>query len=37
MFNEKDWERIRKKFEYRKSIIKDIVKHIDPRLMDQIN
>ncbi len=36
MFNEKDWERIRKKFDNRKEIIKEIVKHIDLSIMEQI-
>ena len=36
MFNEKDWKRIRKKFDNRKKIIKEIVKHIDPKIMEHI-
>lgn len=36
MFNEKDWDRIRKKFDNRKRIIKEIVQYIDPKIMDHI-
>ena len=36
MFNEKDWERIKAKTENRNKIFKKVIKHLDPKILEQI-